>query len=425
MIQNSIQISFLIPLFLFSFGLSDDLTVTHNTETDIEVPSRYSVTISAGELNREETVVSFNLYHEFEPGIYLMKRDGEEPVKVQVDHRNKAWFILNELRAGNSKTWILENIRYPENKFASGDNGVKKRIDNNTISFQANGKEVLSYYHRDNEPPAGIEERFQRGGYIHPVYSPKGVRLTNHMNTPGHTHHYGIWSAWTRTEFQGRTPGFWSMNLNSGRVEQEDSLIIAWQGPVHGGFQARKHSIDVSALTPVVALNEQWEVYVYNVNDNQNYLIFDIETIQTANTSSPVLLTQHRYGGMSFRGHEDWNDTDKSFFLTSEGLDRQNGHGTRARWCHIGGYSEGNLAGITIMDHPENFRFPQPMRINPNHPFFNYAPVQLGDMTIEPGSPYITRYRFITYDDEPDPEMIDRIWNDFAWPPGVTIKPIE
>ncbi len=427
MMKNEISTLF-SPLFLsvfvvFSMTL---FAAGYSTESSAKVTNtspEYSVTVSAGGIDRNETIVSFSLYHDFEPGVYPMQNANGEIVNVQVDHKNKAWFILDDLPAGTSRTYVLDSKSVQN--VPSRTSGVKKQIDHKTITFQSGDIKVLSYFHRDNQIPEGIDKNYQRGGYIHPVYTPGGVRLTNHLNPEAHTHHYGIWSAWTNTVFQGRTPDFWNIRNNTGRIDQEDSLKIAWDGPVHGGFRAKHHFVDLSANVPLVALNEQWEVYVYDVNREQGYLIFDLEVTQSANTAGPLHLPEYRYGGIGFRGHEDWNDVNNCFFLTSEGLGREEGHATRARWCHIGGYSEGNLAGITVMDHPENFRFPQPMRVNPNHPFFNYAPVQLGDMTIEAGTPYVTRHRYITYDGEPDPELIDRLWDDYAWPPGVTVTPLE
>ncbi len=107
---------------------------------------------------------------------------------------------------------------------------------------------------------------------------------------------------------------------------------------------------------------------------------------------------------------------DNCEFLTSEGKDRGNGHGTRARWCHIGGRIDGQLAGIAILDHPSNFRAPQAMRINPDQPFFCYSPSLMGDWKIDPGKPYVSRYRFIVYDGAPDKTELDRLWNDYANP---------
>jgi len=342
-----------------------------------------------------------------------MKSEPGNSIQVQVDGNNSGRFILENLPAGTTRTYTMRE------EPVSASSRVSKEIDHNTISFQSEGKHVLSYYHGENQPPPELDDRYRRSGYIHPVYSPDGVLLTNHLNPVQHPHHSGIWSAWTNTRFQGRTPDFWNVHLNSGRVDGADSLDVAWEGPVHGGFRSRHHFIDLSSSAPVIALNEQWEVSVYRSAGNGKYHVFDLEVIQTANTAQPLILPEYRYGGVGFRGHVDWDDPDNVFFLTSEGLGRD-GHATRARWCHIGGYSDGELAGIAILGHPQNFRHPQTMRIHPDEPFFNYAPTQLGDMSIEPGSPYVVRYRYVTYDGEPDPEELDRLWNDYAYPPGVT-----
>ncbi len=143
--------------------------------------------------------------------------------------------------------------------------------------------------------------------------------------------------------------------------------------------------------------------------------------MQSANTAQPLILPEYHYGGVGFRAHADWANPDSINFLTSEGLGRE-ANETRPNWVHAGGYTDGDLAGITMMDHPSNFRFPQPVRIHPSHPYFVYAPQQLGEMRIEPGSPYIAQYRFVTYDGEPNPEELNRIWNDYAYPPAVTVE---
>jgi hypothetical protein len=82
----------------------------------------------------------------------------------------------------------------------------------------------------------------------------------------------------------------------------------------------------------------------------------------------------------------------------------------------------GKQTGVVILDHPQNFRAPQPMRLNPTEPFFCYAPSQLGDFAIEPGKPYVSRYRFVVFDGAPDASEIDRLWNDYARPVEVTVQ---
>jgi hypothetical protein len=58
--------------------------------------------------------------------------------------------------------------------------------------------------------------------------------------------------------------------------------------------------------------------------------------------------------------------------------------------------------------------------LHPHEPFFCYAPSQLGDWKIQPGSPYVARYRFVVADGNPDPTEIERMWQDYADP--VTAK---
>lgn len=381
---------------------------------------QYTITVSAGAFDRSETIVSFTFPDAVEPGVYRMESGMDEgSVTIQVDEHNTGWFILEDLPAGSSVTYTLDMASLSSS--VPADMGVTTSIDRNTISLMNGESEVLSYYYDDNELPDGMDEMYRRGGYIHPVNSPDGIPLTNHLDQKVHPHHYGIFSAWTSTEFQGRTPDFWNPHNHTGRVDDGDSLETAWEGPVHGGFRAVNYFVDISSSAPVTALNEEWKVIAYNTSDDSGYHMFDIVLTQTANTAQPLVLPEYHYGGMAFRGHANWDNPENVTFLTSEGHDRSTGNETRARWCHMGGIVNGKTAGIAVMGHPGNVRSPQPVRIHPETPYFVYSPMQLGRMSIDPGSPYVMRYRYITYDGEPAPEKLDRFWNDYAYPPGVTV----
>ncbi|WP_234572899.1 PmoA family protein [Rhodohalobacter sp. 614A] len=375
---------------------------------------QYEIHVSAGTFDRSETIVSFYFPNRVESGSYELISPSGQSAILQVNNANRGWFILDELDAGTSRVYTFNGVP------TSAENAVSKAVDSTQITFSSGEQEILSYYHGDNNPPEELDERYKRGGYIHPVYSPKGVLLTTHLN-PQHPHHSGIWSAWTKTEFEGRTPDFWNIHSNSGRVDQADSLQASWEGPVHAGFKARHFFTDLSAPEPVIALNEEWQVYLYKSPEDERYQVFDLVVTQSVNTGKPLILPEYHYGGVGFRGNREWDDPENVTFLTSDGLGRD-GNTTRPKWTHIGGWSDGELAGITAMDHPENFRFPQPVRIHPDEPYFVYAPMQLGEMRIEPGSPYVVRYRYVTYDGEPNPDELNRIWNDYAYPPGVTVK---
>ena len=168
-----------------------------------------------------------------------------------------------------------------------------------------------------------------------------------------------------------------------------------------------------------LVLDEEWEVLVWAVGD---VFIFDLSSVQACASKSPLELKKKHYGGLGLRGSGEWEGKGEACrFLTREGKTRSDGHGTRARWCDVWGRLEGKATGIVVHCHPENFRFPQPMRIHPSEPFFNFAPSQGGDWSIDPGTPYVARYRFVVYDGLPDPDDLDRLWNDYAYPPVVYV----
>lgn len=377
----------------------------------------YRLLVQAGTFDRINTPVSFKLPEDMVGKSYQLISEGES-VPLQVDGQGNAFFLLDSLSAGASRVYQVEEVTGDELDTQSVIRAIQT---NGQVTLSVSDQPVITYRsEKDEMPRPGIPEIFRRGGYIHPVHTPSGIVITDDYPAD-HLHHHGIWAAWTLTEFQGRNPDFWNMGDSTGTVEPV-SLDEMWSGPVHGGVRARHRYVDLSASEPVDVLDETWEVMVYNVFDEGTpYYLFDLVQNQRCASGYPLRLPEYRYGGVGFRGHQQWNGAENAFFLTSEGKDRSNGHATRARWCHIGGYVDGQLAGIAVLDHPDNFRAPQPMRIHPSEPFFNYAPSQAGDWSIEPGDTYMARYRFVVYDGEPDPAMIDRLWNDYAHPPEVQV----
>ena len=152
--------------------------------------------------------------------------------------------------------------------------------------------------------------------------------------------------------------------------------------------------------------------------------IFDLTSTQWCSGASPLILPQYRYGGLGVRGNRKWDheEDNPTLFLTANSVtDRIAGHATRARWCYMGGIVNGAQAGLSILGHPRNFRAPQPMRIHPKEPFFNFAPQQFGAMTIKPGEKYGSRYRFVVADGAPIAADLHRNWADFAHPPVVRV----
>lgn len=281
--------------------------------------------------------------------------------------------------------------------------------------FKVKGKQVIGLQTGKKDLPAGIDSVFRRGGYIFPVLSPSGLSVADDYPL-NHKHHHGIWAAWTKTEFEGRQPDFWNVGSKTGNVLFEGIKNTA-AGAVFATLESRNAYYDKSINPNKKVLDEDWNIKVYNLKGGEKpYYLFDVELRQRLSTSSPLKLPEYLYGGIGFRGNGEWNGKDNTYFLTSEGKDRTNGHATTSNWVHISGKVSGKLTGITILSHPDNFRSPQPMRIHPTEPFFCYAPPQAGGFEITPGKEYVARYRFIVYDGEADLEFIKNMWDNYAHP---------
>ncbi len=374
-----------------------------------------SITVDAGDFDRRETIVECQL----PIGVSGLVSEGDHPV-VQHDASGKAWFIVSDLKRGEKRTYTFAKANGPVRVGADEKPGI--------VTLTAFGKTAFVYRTEKTELPkdrSDLTPVFQRGGYIHPVLSPGGKQVTDDYPT-NHKHHHGIWFAWTHTEFEGRTPDFWNMGDGKGTVEFV-GLDKSWNGTVHAGFSSRHRQVDLSAPVPRTALNETWNVKLYAVGNQakQPYFLFDLEVTDVCATDSPVKLPKYRYGGIGVRGNWAWNGKEHLNFLNSEGTtDRSKGENneTVGRWAHLGGAVDGALTGIAILGHPENASAPQPQRIHPTEPFFNFAPQQAVDLEIAPGKPFTARYRFVVADGAPDKAELERLWNDYAHPPKVEVK---
>ena len=290
---------------------------------------------------------------------------------------------------------------------------VEAVADASTLHIKADGRPIVDFLLRPQPPSASMRTSFLRAGYLHPVFTPNG-RIVTDDYPDDHPHQHGIFFAWTRTEFEGRHPDFWNMGDGTGTVELE-KIEDVHSGSEKATFKARLRHVDLSGPQRKTALNELWDVTVYRaVPGMSRYAMFDIVSTQECASASPLILPDYRYGGIGIRGHRNWRTKTNVSFLTSEGKDRIAGDDTPARWCAMGGRVDGQPVGIAALGHPANFRAPQPLRIHPDDPYFNFSPSKRGQWEITPGKSYVSRYRFLVYDGDVSATELNRLWDDYA-----------
>ncbi len=387
---------------------------------------KVTITVTAGDFDRSNAPVTFPVPADFAG--YHFARAGNRLLPLQINETN-ATFFPDPLTKSAESTYVLMNGE-PVSENLWGIRAVREKqtvefthteIDGQPVAVTL--KPLFTYQAEPGEfPRANIKELFRRGAYLHPIRTLSGKVITDDF-PPNHIHHHGIWWAWTNTEFEGGKPDFWNMGDGKGRVDFV-TLEADWSGPVHAGFSSRHRFVDLTGPKHVEVLNETWTVTAYTYADSQRrWWMFDLVSAQRCATTNTLKLPENLYGGIGLRGNWAWNGAANVNFLTSDGeTDRVKGNKLRGRWCDMWGLLDGEPAGIAVLCHPSNFRFPQPMRLHPAEPFFNFAPQQAGDMAIKPGETYVSRYRFVVHDGEMAKAELDRLWNDYAQPPVVKVS---
>lgn len=300
---------------------------------------------------------------------------------------------------------------------------VRLECGEGVVTFRLRSKPVATYRGGPGTLPAGVPEAYRRGGYLHPLVTPGGT-IVSADYPKNHLHHHGVWTAWTHTRFAGRAPDFWNMGQKQGRVE-----MVQWLGGREAAdgaeIETLHRSVDLTAESPTTVLLEGWKIRVPATPPGTPYRI-DLTIRQTNVTELPLALPEYRYGGLGYRGLDAWDGAAKAHFRTSEGItNRVAGNESRGRWCWIGGAVSqagggevggvgAGVAGVVLMAHPSNFRFPESMRIHPTEPFFCWSPQQQGDFTLAPGAVHRMRYRILLADGPPDPDQIEREWTEWS-----------
>jgi hypothetical protein len=345
-------------------------------------------------------------------------KDTPVPSQIESGNPTRLWWIMRGQTPARSK----RTFRIDAGNAVAGPEVAVLREDR-FVDILIGKSPVLRYNTAHVEPPAGADPKYGRSAHIHPVWTPGGAVVTDEF-PPDHLHQSGIFLAYTKTEFEGRTPNFWDLLGGTGNVRFK-AVKSTTGGPVFGELRVEHEHVDLKAPGGKVALVENWTVRAWNVGGSQaGCWIWDITSELNCATSSPLYLKQYHYGGMALRGARAW-DPAHCRFVTSGGKDRLDGNHTRPNWCDLTGSVGEHTAGLTFFTHQGNMRFPEPLRIHPTMPYMVYTPSQLGDWEIVPGKPHVSRYRFVVHDGDFSEKTADRLWQDWSEPVVATSLPAK
>ncbi len=292
---------------------------------------------------------------------------------------------------------------------------IKVVETDDAIVLQKGSQTILRYNKSIQRPPVGMNPIYASSGYIHPVFTPTG-HIASGSFSEDHPHQRGIFMAGTNTTFRGKKVDFWNLHQNLGRTEHKKTLSTGTHSN-SASFTVALNHVATVANQETVVLNEIWKVSAHATEGE--YFVFDIESSQSLATVDPLLFNEYHYGGMAMRGSNFWTPLESNpdgtcDFLTSDGHTRIEGNHSHPRWVSMNGIVDGTAANVTVLCHPNNFRFPQAVRIHPKMPYFTFAPMFDGEFSIQPGETYTSIYRYLVTSSKPDPAWIDSKWREMS-----------
>lgn len=406
-------ICFMFGLILF-FGCAEQKEETISLTLDNSVSIATPVVLDLGENISE----AFSLMKEV---------DGEvSEVPFQMEENQLFFTQIPEEDNRQVRYYILKG------KAASQKSNSSPTKNNGDLVLTQNKKQVLSYRYEMKYPPKEVDSIFGKSGYIHPIITLKGDTLTR-VQPPDHYHHYGLWGPWTHTKIDTTRVDFWNLKGGTGTVLFKEFKNTS-SGDVYSSFTAAQEHIDLKTKEePQVAINENLEVRLWNLNNPDRYM-FDYTSTFSSPLANGILFEAYRYGGgLGFRFTERWK-ADNCSVLTSEGKDRLTADGSNARWAIVSGASSDGegTSGILFMSYPENRMHPEPMRVWPidgnggrGDMFFEFCPIRHEEWQIEPNKKYQLKYRMVVFDGELTATEAEAYWQAFAKSPIAEIKLTE
>ncbi len=233
--------------------------------------------------------------------------------------------------------------------------------------------------------------------YLHPVMDPSGTVVLTEDEPPDHPWQHGIFTGLHRVNGLD----FWTEKEGQQHFVR---LLNGVQEDDHVGWTALNRWLAPDGST---VLEEEQTITVYRPDSTRQYRV-DFDWLLRAK-DKPVHIGRYDYGGFSVRLAFDSRHT----HLNSAGQRDGSTANQRSSWVDVSRPFNDRVEGITVFDHPDNFRYPSEWRVDAQG-LVNPSPSLQGDWTIEPGGERLFKYRLLVHQGKPDPKVWRQEFERFA-----------
>jgi hypothetical protein len=268
-----------------------------------------------------------------------------------------------------------------------------RELNADSLELSDDGKPVF-VYNSGMLLKAGFPEEMRRSTYLHPVYAPDGVVLTDDFN-PDHPHHRGISWMWPVVMVDGKAYDLWTV----GGIRQKFERYTARQvGPKHAllGVENGWYIGDRKVV------KEEVEIRVEPVRNNSRRIEFTLK-FDSVNARVEIAGTPDQnkgFGGFCFRFAPRDGGAGKTVIRTDEGVMEKDGIQSIHAWAQIEGSFNGQREGARIDDLRSNPGYPNPWLLRHGFGFLNVSYPGLRPAVIY-GRPLVLKYRVTLFSGAP------------------------
>ena len=235
--------------------------------------------------------------------------------------------------------------------------------------------------------------------YIHPIIAPDSNGELTEFSPDHHKHQTGLY--WGLKKVNGRD---YFMNWKEDYWQKDSAMVIRPRGTTVQ-WQST-YDLLGEAGKPILTETQTWSVQKIN----GRYLI-DLEWKGYAKEN--VSIGKFYVGGLFLR--MPWRKETGGTVINSNGQKNSEAELQPANWNDIGVPIEGRKdeGHVAIFEHPSNAGFPNAWRVD-NELGVGPSRQISGDWSIPKGKSETIRYRLIVYTGEFNPDLIARLWKEYA-----------
>lgn len=283
-----------------------------------------------------------------------------------------------------SRSWIT----HPQTASAQADQvTIQKTPDELKIAID--GKPFFTYQYNTNKPE-------RRRPIIHPLYGPNGNVITQMGQVPNkrvqHFHHTGLWIS-----HQNFTQGNnWQMDANPRKKPRRYSSLlhrkfvkIASGNPAQFVEKLEWDTIDGKTIL----LEETRTVTIPHRPAARRVIDFDI----VLKAKKDVTFNRTPYHILAVRAINSMVPAyNKKAVITNSEGQKNPRDGSPAKWIDVTGPVDGKMVGITLFNHPGNFRHPTPC-LNFARQTIGLSPTHRESYTLPAGKTLHLRFRVLVH----------------------------